>query len=150
MKVQIAACIVAACVLSGCQTVPSVAQGRPEHFFTGAKIETIQSALAEMCMNRQAIIDINTLGQVVCSSETDGLQSFVASMLVGGRHGSTPRFKIRFSLVQSQTGVRVQAYRWLESTNAYGRVDTQELTDANTVASELQKIDDALGHQPLK
>lgn len=137
---------VATVLVCACQTVaPSVQtpSGRPEKVFTGASMERVQSGLAEACMNRPAIVESNAPGQLVCSRRAEGMDAALGGLIVGGSRGSPPTFKVRFTLINLASGVRVQAYQWIESTNAFGRVDTQELNDGaqfNKVQAMLESV----------
>jgi hypothetical protein len=116
--------------LTACATTPPMVQtasGRPEKEYPGVKLERVQSEIAAACMARPSIVEMASGGQVVCSKDAVGMDAVLASMVVGGSYGSTPKFKIRFTLVDMLGSIRVQAYQWVESTNAFGRVDQHEL-----------------------
>lgn len=135
-----------ACALTACATVPPMVQtpsGRPEKTYTGQKLERVQSAIAEACMEKQSIVESAVAGQVVCSRDTSGMDSVLAAMVVGGSYGSHPKFKARFTLIDIGGSVRVQAYQWVESTNAFGRVDQQELNSGeqfNNIQTMLENV----------
>lgn len=122
--------IAASVALAACATTPPMVQtasGRPEKEYPGAKLERVQSEIAAACMARPSIVEMASGGQVLCSKDATGMDAVFASMIVGGSYGSTPKFKVRFTLVDMLGSIRVQAYQWVESTNAFGRVDQHEL-----------------------
>lgn len=125
----ITACIVLVCIV-GCSSVPpmvSTPSGRPEKTYAGFDVARVQSVLAAICLEKRAVIESNAPGQLVCSRATEGWDAVLGSMIVGGKYGSQPVIKVRFTLFDYGGGTRVQAYQWLESTNAFGRVDQREL-----------------------
>ena len=124
--------VLATLVLAGCVTQPApiahTVSGRPEAVFQKTPEETA-TLLAERCLDRGLIIQEQSPSHLVCGKVMQGNDAFIAGLAFGTRYGTDPEQRIRFAILRTPTGTRVQAYQWVETQNAYGQTSRHEINN---------------------
>jgi len=105
--------------------------GRPEGVFRNTNVEEVKSRIIEGIVSKGLMVMETTSNQIVCGKTMEGGQAVLAQMIVGNSYSTTPQDKIRFTVYQVGTEVKVTAYEWIESQMALGQVNTQELNGNN-------------------
>ncbi len=106
--------------------------GFPEMLFVDMVPTEAGSKIANHCMNMGHAVISSTPNEVTCESPMGVMKASITQALLGGNYSTTPRRFARYTLVQVDKYVRVQASAWLEMQNAFGQTQRQSFTDDNT------------------
>lgn len=122
--------------LVSCATVQSypTISGRPEIFIENARIDKVKSHIVDRYMNFGYGIERESDHQVVLKKYLEGSRAFMYKALVGNAYSSDPYMLLIFNLVGQPNGVRVLANVTTVMQNAFGRVDTNDLTNGKAGA----------------
>ncbi len=124
--------VAAALSLTGCATTEpytpvTTASGKPEAYFASAPEQT-SSRLSSMCMDRQGTVMQSTPNQVVCEFKMGMAQSVLATMAMGNQYSTPPQTFVRFNVIPTDHGSRVQGSAWIETTMAFGQKRTMDMS----------------------
>lgn len=133
--------------------VPAMAQpsrddGPIQIWFAGSQ-EDVGARLANLCIDRNALVIEQSSHHVLCSRATSGFDGALARVIVGNTYSTQPELKFRFSLVQDRGSVRVQAVQWLETQMAFGQVRRSEL-DGRRHRSDFRRVLIDAGGSPTR
>lgn len=131
--------------LLACAQVPLAKQtqsGYAEATYT-TDIMTIQNLVVGLCADRNMRIYQQSANQVVCGKTMEGGGSVLAQLALGNAYSTTPVYKVRFSLYQIGSDVRVIAYPSIETQMPGGQVnslDTTNVNDRNNIQMALDNL----------
>ena len=133
--------IIAVCAITGCQTTsPSkyTPSGRAEIVLSMPQDEVV-GKLAEVCMDEGLVVNETSQFHVLCSKKLEGMKAVAADMLAGD---DAQRY-VRFTVVKTSKGTRIQSYDYLEGQNRFGKTKRYELKQGHQVDG-IQKMLDRL------
>lgn len=135
----------------GCATQAPMVKtpsGRPEAIFHNSSPEEVRSKLSSACLDAGLVISDSTNNAVMCTKQMEGMQAALAQMAIGNAYSTAPVQSVRFNLVNTDAGVRVQAFQWIETQMPFGQINRQEL-NAGAQFNEIQQLLYNLGGQSL-
>lgn len=132
-----------ACATGGEYSPVATASGRPEAYFSTIP-DTTSSKIAAGCMNIRGTVHQSTPNMVVCEMPMGMGQQIVAQALMGNSYSTTPQEFIRFNIIPTAKGSRVQAQGWIETTMAFGQKQTTDISSGRA-GSQIQQFLYGLG-----
>ena len=136
--------------MSACAT-PAASPPTPTHaevLFRGADAPAVQSKLATACLDRKHLLVRSEATQVVCQIRLNDAQSMGAQLALGNAYSTPPVNIVRFVIVPTDPGVRVQAHQWLETQMPGGQGRAAPLTGGKATR-DLQAALIAMGGEPV-
>jgi hypothetical protein len=118
-----------------------------EATFDNATTPTVLGELAAACLGRGAVIVNQTDYQLVCQRALPPDDALLPQLMIGNSYSTTPINKICFNAALIGTGVRVQAYQWIETQMAFGQVQTVEM-NGNGQFNSVESLLTAAGGHP--
>lgn len=115
------------------------ASGLAEGTFRGATLDEARSKLIGACASKGVTVHDSGPNHVVCGKEMDGAGAAVMQTLIGNSYSTTPVVKLRATIYQQGSDVRVTAQQWSESQMRMGQVNKMDL-DSNRHRNELQRF----------
>lgn len=149
MRAKIAVVLLALLVLSACAAQEPLkkitASGYPEATFIGKSQEDIKGLIIQRCLQIGKSIEDATQDQVVCTRETDGAGSMLATLMLGGNaYSSNPVAKTKFFIFKEGNATKVIAKNSFEANMAGGRPLSKEVKN-NTSTNSVQDFLFAIG-----
>jgi hypothetical protein len=119
-SLAITLCLVTAAI-SGCATAPQEPQPTSVTL-ERVHIEKVQSAFALACANNQGRIVNQTVNSLECAKPMgNSFKETLYKAAATENYASNPDFHYQWTFVQTDSGVIVNSYEWLEHQNAFGK-----------------------------
>ncbi|HBM2815714.1 TPA: hypothetical protein LU109_003626 [Enterobacter hormaechei subsp. xiangfangensis] len=116
--------------------------GKPEGVYHNVTKAQVRDALVNRCNNKGSTILSSDESSVVCAKTLDGSSAFMTQLLIGNSYSTPPQGKIRFSIAQLQSDVKVWADMWVETQMPGGQVNTMPAEDNATKNNIQAGLDD--------
>ena len=143
MKVQSKIVVILTILLfmSGCVVTPrlSTPSGRPEVTIYSTDIAKIRALVINNLMNEGYSVVSDTNYNIVLSKPMDDFGGIMYRALLGNSYYTPPVWNIRISMVTINDHTRVMAQAVVKMQNAYGREETNDMTNGKSGAG-LQRI----------
>lgn len=149
MRTLLAASLVAAFLLSGCETprpvVVKPAEPPKPHAAVPVSMITVRDRLVERCAAAGFMVFESDDGSIICGVTIEGPE---ASPYLGrsGNPNAMPEQKVRFSLVQQGALVLVTADPWVELLTSTGDVRSERLENPRRLG-QIQGLLNSLGRR---
>lgn len=128
-------CLIAGLLLVGVSPVAArkpdrivTPSGQADMQFLGITASEASGKLANRCMDGGLRVVANTASEVVCEARLDDVSSVLTQALMGNAYSTSPERYIRFTLLQNDKNVRVQATSWVQLQMALGQERREAVT----------------------
>lgn len=135
-----------AALLSGCAQVERIKQtksGKPEGFYPNQTKEKVSGALVATCNEKGLIVYDAKPEVVICGKELEGGAALLTQATIGNAYSTPPIAKIRYTISQINSDVKVWADMWTETQMAMGQVNSMNIQD-NQSFNSVQRLLDGL------
>lgn len=114
----------AAALLSACTTNPKVAAiSKPAIVVAGKNADSVIAKMTEICDRNDLTIEDRSNGSLVCSKDAP----LGAQLLLGTDYGTDVKSHVRFNAFPVDGGIKVVAYAWYETQNAFGQTNKVDI-----------------------
>lgn len=127
----VAALIHAPEAIAGDNLMAYTPSGKPDMIFYDANPTAASDKLVTACMDGGMAVTDQSDRQVTCEVDLDDIQSIFSQFLLGNSYSTKPRQFLKFNLVDTSDGARVQATSWIETQMALGQLQRQPLASDN-------------------
>lgn len=136
-------------VLAGCakqQLLKETASGYAEGVFVNSTVEAVRSKILDGCSSKGLLIQESSDNNVVCGKTVSGNDELLAIWVIGNMYSTKPERKVKFTIYQMNSDVKVIESQWLETQMPGGQIQKKEL-NGNSQRNNMQQFLFSLGAQ---